>query len=95
MPNTSTYRKRMKLEHRCTRCGVELREGYMLTNCLDCREETAKWKRERYVPAGDDLPEEPKKTVPRCKCGLALPCNSCLPSSAAWFANLRPGADYP
>ena len=34
--------------------------------------------------------EEKTAKVPRCRCGLALPCNSCLPSIYALAAS-RPG----
>jgi hypothetical protein len=35
--------------------------------------------------------------LPRCRCGLLLPCNDCLPTSAVEFAEQRmyAGADPP
>ena len=70
--------------------------------CPECRAASCKRAKARYVPVPPELQKRrgPKPAarlqdveaapVPRCRCGLCLPCNNCLPRHAdAWS---RPGS---
>ncbi len=39
--------------------------------------------------AGHNVPKCPFKDVPRCRCGLALPCNDCVPSAVVFGERRR------
>jgi hypothetical protein len=61
------------------------REGCRMTGVFYAATRTAaiiEWNAQfRAAP-----PPDPKDDVPRCKCGLAMPCNDCLPDHADGLA---------
>lgn len=81
--------RRMKAEGRCVNCASRLPPGWTPVRCSSClgKDMAAHVKRVEAEAA------EPVADVPRCRCGLALPCNSCLPS-IDFYATSRRGPGY-
>ena len=77
--NAEFYRARYqerKASGYCPRCPNKIPKGSEFTLCATCR---------------NGAKESREENLPRCRCGLLLPCNSCVPSIYA-FASIRRGS---
>lgn len=58
--------------------------------CTICMTARARpWARSCESCRPGPRPDEPTWEVPRCRCGLALPCNACLPPIEYYAAQRR------
>jgi len=57
-------------------------------NKVQTKKADARWKPKTNLTAAMDN----KDDVPRCKCGLALPCNDCL-KTIDYYAQIRKGGE--
>lgn len=80
--SSATYANRMATGL-CVDCGGA-KENTSACRCIACQQKQriskAKYKRGLWVRT--DREELAADTSPRCRCGLRLPCNSCVPTAA-------------
>jgi hypothetical protein len=80
----------LKARGLCVTCAGPNETKY--TKCAGCSVRTSLQQEQLRAVEDSDWEPEPKRDVPRCRCGLALPCNSCLPP-LEFYASSRRAAD--